>query len=357
MRVNRILGGIASFVLVVGCGTGSSPTGSSALAPSGTPGVRPTASTVARTTAPAADISVGDGEEWIAYQWMAGSGDGIYLIRPDGTGRHQLAADAGASQEQPDWSPDGKQIAFIAVTPADRHELWLVNAGGDGAKKLLSCDLPCNTVTFPDWASDGSAIYFAMDANATSGPPRTFEVGRYDVATGKVTVVLKREDGMTAEQPRISPDAKNLAYLRYRDVEDDAAGSAIFVTDLKGGPEHRLTEWTLFGAYPDWSVTGRIVFNSRDLGAFQDTSEPANLYSVRPDGTDLRQLTRFGPSATRATQPRWTPDGSGIVFTQVEGAGFGTRHLAFIAADGSGQGLLTPTPEPGTHPELRPQGG
>ncbi len=354
-RVGRILAGL---VLVTGCTAGTSATSSPAATAPPTRAVTTVGPSATPTTSPTEAVTVRDGEEWIAYQSKAGTGDGIYLIRPDGTGDHQIAGDVGASEEQPDWSPDGKQIAFIVIASSGRNELWLMNANGDGARKLSACELPCNTVTFPDWAPDGSAIYFGMDANPTpSGPPKTFQVGRYDLATGKVTIVLEREDGMTAEQPRISPDGSKVVYTRFKDVNHEDAGSAIFVADLKGGREKRLTDWTLFGAYPDWSVDGRIVFNSRDLGVFQDTTAPANLYTIAPDGSDLRQLTRYGPSDTRATQPRWTPDGSGIVFTQVDGEGFGRRRLAYIAADGSGQRWLTASPTTGTHPALRSLSG
>jgi Tol biopolymer transport system component len=141
---------------------------------------------------------------------------------------------------------------------------------------------------------------------------------------------------------------------RFKDIVDSNAGTAIVVADLKGGRERRLTDWNLFGAHPDWSRTRSIVFNSYDLGAFQDTIAAANLYTIAPDGTGLQQITHFGTSDTRATQPRWTPDGSGIVFTRVDGEGFGKRRLAFTAADGSGLRWLTPDPSSSTHPQLRP---
>ena len=217
-----------------------------------------------------------DGEEWIAFQWIAGHGDGIFLVRPDGTGQRQLVTDLDGSEIQPDWSPDGERIAFIHVTPADRNELWVVGANGSDAARLYSCDVPCNTITYPDWAPDGTAIYYGIDANATVGPPTTFGVGRFDLASEEASWVLTREDGMSAEQPRISPDGQRVVYTRFNEPE----GSAIFISDLNGGPETRLTEWELWGAHPDWSIEDSIVFNSYDLGVFQDTTEPANLYTV-----------------------------------------------------------------------------
>ena len=71
------------------------------------------------------------------------------------------------------------------------------------------------------------------------------------------------------------------------------------------------------------------------------------------DGSDLQQLTTFGDHDTRATQSRVTPDGTGIVFTQVDDGGR-TRRLAHINVDGTGMRWLTPEPIDGTHPQLRP---
>ncbi len=315
----------------------------------------PTATpTTAQTTAPTNDLTVRDGESWIAFQWIAGSGDGVFLVRPDGTGKHRIGAGSGQEQRHPDWSPDGSKLAFVASTP-EGDRLWQVNADGTAARELLQCNLPCNFIEFPDWAPDGKSIYYGSGSGGVGdGPPAKFLIGRFDIGSGKASIVIEREDGMTVEQPRISPDGKVLAYTRFKDVQDLNAGSAIFTADADGSHELRLTEWSVFGAFPDWSANGRIVFNSRDLGVFQETTEPANLYSMAADGSDLEQLTRYGASDTRATQPRWTPDGLGITYTAVTGSGMGDRRLAYIAADGSGQRPLTPFPTSGTHSTLRP---
>jgi len=345
-------------MLLAGCGTtgpGVSPVGL-ATSPAGVASPSAVASG-APSARPTEDASVSDGEPWIVFQAAAGSGDGIFLVQPDGTGRHRFAIGTG-SQIHPDWSPDGRQIAYATITPADRTELWVVNADDTDARRLFSCDLPCNQVSYPDWAPDGRSIYFAVDADAPpDAPPTIFRFARYDLATGKTTIVLERKGSVSAEQPRISPDGTRVVYSRFREGGPDGAGSAIFVADLKGGPEHRLTEWEKFGAHPDWSVKDLIVFNTFDLGVFQDTTAAANLYTIAVDGTDLTQLTTFGVAGTRATQPRWTPDGTRIVFTRVDGEGFGTRRLAVINPDGSGLGSLTPSPITGTHWQLRPLPG
>jgi len=295
--------------------------------------------------APASEVA--EGEEWIAYQWVDGDGDGIYLVRPDGTGRHQLAPELGGSEIHPDWSPDGQRIAFVRQTLEGPTELWVVNADGTGAERLSTCALPCNEIHYPDWSPDGASIYFNRNANATGGPPSTFEIGRFDLASGEVTTVVSKEDGMTLEQPRVSPDGTQVAYMRFRDILDESKGSAIFVATLGEEGETQLTDWELFGAYPDWTADGRIVFNSYDL-LFPTISDAGNLYSMASDGSDLRQVTSFKAGGARAAQPRSAPDGSGVIFTLEQS---GQRRLAFV--DFEGQELPVPSVQ-ATHPQLRP---
>jgi Tol biopolymer transport system component len=75
-------------------------------------------------------------EPWIAYQWVQGDGDGIYLARPDGTDPHELLSDAGYNAFHPDWSPDGIRIAFDAETGGG-NEIWVVNADGTNAAAIV----------------------------------------------------------------------------------------------------------------------------------------------------------------------------------------------------------------------------
>jgi Tol biopolymer transport system component len=323
--------------------------------------------------APPASVVVGDREEWVAFQSLADQFDAradddgidhddtIFLVRTDGSGLHRLPpVDMVGSELRPTWSPDGSQVAFIRARLADDDsELWTINADGTNAVLAYDCSGDCNTIDYPDWGADGGSIYFNRDSNVPSagGPPLTFEVWRVDVGTGDAEPVLTREDGMTLEHARVAPDGSRVVYVRYRNIESEAPDAALFVGDLGDGTERRLTDWG-FPAYPDWSVDGeRIVFNTYDLRLFPDTVEPSNIFSIAADGSDLQQLTTFDANDDRASQPRWAPDGTGIVYTRVRRVAsdpFGERTIGFMAVDGSGARTLTPEPIIGTHPELRP---
>ena len=161
---------------------------------------------------------VADGEEWIVFGRQSNEPDGRstgsqYLVRPDGTGEHRLINDVIGSELRATWSPDGKRIAYIQSTldEADRDKggLWIINADGSSAQHVVGCEAPCVNIDYVDWGPDGSSIFFERHSNAPDpdSPPSTFEIWRYDLATGDAGPVLTREsDGMSVEQPRVSAD-------------------------------------------------------------------------------------------------------------------------------------------------------
>lgn len=316
---------------------------------------------VSSTTTTAAAPVVGDGEEWIAYQ---GVPRGISLIRPDGTGGHVILGPPG-DQNHPDWSPDGSEIAYVQYDESSSM-VMITDVRGESTRAVVDAFPPGLDGLFwedPAWSRDGSEIAmvgYEGDPNQTA--PARSVLAIATVATGELTVAgeLALADGRLHSFPRWSPDGQALVHNVDHFTGDAFDGSTLAVTRRTGETWSDPAAITEVGQYGklDWHPTeDLIVFGDYDIGAFQSTDEPSNLYTVRSDGSELTQITSFGPGEERATQPTWTADGR-ILFTYVTGDDDEVREVAVVDADGSGLEVVVAADEigPGNrpHPRLRP---
>jgi hypothetical protein len=135
---------------------------------------------------------------------------------------------------------------------------------------------------------------------------------------------------------RWSRDGENLVFWRTR-LSTDAVSpeTAIFIVKSDGTNLHQLTPWSELAGDPDWSHDGSlIVYSTRPSKVF-DQGE-SELVTIRPDGTGRTVITKFGMNGPRGDHPRWTPDGTAILYAQRSGAGRNTAvHVWVIRTDGS----------------------
>ncbi len=122
----------------------------------------------------------------------------------------------------PQYSPDGKWIAYLAMAragfEADRTRLVLYERS-TGKTRELTADFD-NTVGDFVWAPDSQKIYFESSVNAASS---FYQVG---VSGGAITAVVKTG---TNSSPSLSPDGKTFAFTRqfiHRPAEVYRAGVA-----------------------------------------------------------------------------------------------------------------------------------
>ena len=85
----------------------------------------------------------------------------IWTMNPDGSDKKQLTT--GALVTGFDWSPDGRKIAYISWLTKDpkAKEIWIMDANGSNKELLLSvpCD-PSRVGIGLAWSPDGSKIAF-----------------------------------------------------------------------------------------------------------------------------------------------------------------------------------------------------
>ena len=87
-------------------------------------------------------------------QWILtdnGTG-GLYVVHPDGTGRHPIPLHIGSSSSvafQPGWSPNGKRIVF-SLFLASTNQVDLFTARADGTDLRQVTNTP-DGEEFADW--------------------------------------------------------------------------------------------------------------------------------------------------------------------------------------------------------------
>ena len=343
----------AAAVVLVACGA-STPSNLESLTEetaASSPEVEETAGPPTPTPHPLAY----EDRDWIAYQTDRGGSEGVWLIHLDGTEDHEVATDVPGAHHHPDWFPDGTQLLFTSYTETDT--LYMLDLETKEARPLWECSAPCVGDDEAAWSPDGSLIVFvrAMEPVVDGVPSCALMLG--DPAIGTVDQVGPTRSCNDRETfPRWSGDGRGIVYYRAAFEGDTAIASAVYTFDLDTSAETKLTDDALFGGDADWTegADGWIVFSTYPLRDFQ-CCQVSNLFRVRPDGTQLEQLTFFETDEERATQPRVTPDGVDVLYTAVAADGrvpaiinlFGGESIRVVES-----GIYThPVRQPGLCPD------
>ena len=255
------------------------------------------------------------------YLDVARTRGAIFTVNPDGSDEKQLTQPpVGYGDDNPDWSPDGKRIAFERCAEREPCQVFTVAADGDGLRKVKArCKLSaiCDLAT-PAWTPDGRLLVTLAQGRERvdpgTGEPwiQQSAIELLDLDTGRQRTIVERPDWTgDAATPAVSPDGRTVIYKRWNSWRSKPAeGQGMFVVDIDGSHHHRLTPWKLGGGdHPGFSPDGTILFRSNE----QDESKQSDYWTVRPDGTDLTQLTHF-KQPTIVLSTSYSPDGKWIVY-------------------------------------------
>jgi hypothetical protein len=139
----------------------------------------------------------------------------------------------------------------------------------------------------------------------------------------------------TTAPPDEDPDTgERLVYTRVVS-QTDLADTDLFIGDLRGDHETHLTSGPDRDQFPAFSPDGSTIAFSRVTRGGSD-----ELWTIRADGTGLRQLTFSGAGAKH--EPAWSPDGRFLAFT----AAYFNPTRVFIEVLDLGTGRMT-TVSPG----------
>lgn len=223
---------------------------------------------------------------------------------------------ASGHDSGPDWSPDGRFIAFTSdrplpdEKPGDKESkddapsrVWIVSVDGGEARPLYRTkdDVHCFA-----WAPDGSTIYVAIQQPLSKDKADAKERDWKDVTryrTGDRGDLLLRipvpAASVSAPQPNAAPAAPAANQEPLPEGATVIARSALAIDSIKVEPH-----------------SGTIAFVTNSISHRLENPAEIEIYSVGPNAGAVTQLTH---NEGLENNLRWAPDGQRLYFT-VQGA-------------------------------------
>ena len=212
----------------------------------------------------------------------------IWVCSNEGSNPTQLTSFGGPFVAAPRWSPDGKQIVF-ACRPGANVDIYVLESGGGAPRRLT--DHPAYDLA-PSFSRDGRWIYFASNR---TGP---MQIWKMPATGGAATVV----SGAYGNVPVESPDGHYLYYFGF-----DKTLNRISV---EGGEPVQVLHY--LSADYDWAVNNKGIYFIAD-------EDSALSVSLRFLNFGSEKITRIIP-ITKRHYPglALSPDGRSVLWAQYD---------------------------------------
>jgi len=162
-----------------------------------------------------------------------------------------LTNTTGAAERDPQWSPDGKWIAYFSDESGE-YELYLRTQDGQGDVRKINLGNPPSFYYSPKWSPDGKKIAYSdkrlnlwyVDVEKDGGKPVLVDTNPYDGGPG------------SGFDPAWSPDSKWIAYTRQL----DSTIRAVFVYGMEGKATHQVTDGLSDAASVAFDKNGKYLY-------------------------------------------------------------------------------------------------
>ncbi len=248
--------------------------------------------------------------EWIAFHHNGN----LALVRPDGKDLRELWHQEGQQIIDIQWSPDGRRIAFNAISngwewPKVR-QAWIIPVDGGPATLIVETEHPTKE------GNNNWAVVFSLDGQQLAYVDQDGQSWMRPVLAPEPVQPLTEFPGwwMASFNPQWGRSVEGMAKPESPKVVEPCEGqqeNTICVRVLDTNQVTRVLDAGKFDKVSgmSWSPDGtQIVFSA---GSPQVPVFDHKLYVMNADGTDIQQITE---GDTNDAGLDWSPNGHWIAF-------------------------------------------
>jgi PKD repeat protein len=257
----------------------------------------------------------------------------LYKVSSDGLGEKKLASDTGTAGYT--WSPDGSKISYYYNTDEmgpGTYSVYLMNADGTKKTQLLN---PVNNLFFYTytWFPSGSKIAYVSGVDNIG---RLYEINSDGSNNHETDIGV---NGVIA----VSPDASKILYTNW----DWEYPTELYVQSLNQDSGYYLTNGSIFPQTQSWQSEVWSP-DGKKIVYYSDENGNSDIYTIKTDGTGKTQLTS---DSANDYSPIFSPDGKKIVYISDKS---GNEDIWVMDADGKNKVQLTTDLARDSYPEWSP---